>query len=427
MKFGLFKSSLIVRNVAAVASGTAAAQIVVVAFSPIITRIYTPEVFGLQGIFLSLISILSPVIALRYPMAIITAETESEALRLSRLALLVAFAMAGVLWMMLLAGGDTGLRLLGAESLGGLILFLPLALLCVALQDVAEFRAARLGVFRLVGIVAVLQAFATNLARVLGGGISPVAAVLVSVTTFAPAVKAAMLMFGTRELRRPASGLTRGEALSLLKKHRDFPLYRVPTDVIGAISQSAPVIMLAALFSPSAAGLYVLARTVVNLPLNVLGSALGNVLYARFAELAREKQPLLPLVLRATAFQLAVPGAMLAAAVLFFPALFAFAFGEAWRTAGTYAQWMTLWIICMLVNVPGVRSLPVIGKQSWHLFFNSFIALSGVAGILLGSRLSDSELGAVAYFSVATAAAYVLQVVTYLVLVQRFDLEGTGK
>jgi len=59
--------SLLLRNVFAVASGTAAAQVVVFAFSPLITRIYSPEVFGLQGVFLSLIGILSPVIALRYP------------------------------------------------------------------------------------------------------------------------------------------------------------------------------------------------------------------------------------------------------------------------------------------------------------------------------------------------------------------------
>jgi len=420
-------SSQLVRNVLAVASGTAGAQIVVLAFSPLITRIYSPDAFGLQGVFLSLVSILSPMIALRYPMAIITAETEDEALILARLSMLIALGLAGLLWLVLLAGGPSLLWLLGAEGLGGLILFLPLALICVAAQNVTDYRAARLGVFRLVGSVAVLQALAANLARVLGGLAAPGAAILVAVTTVAPALNAILLMAGARDLRRWRPRPTRLQAMAHLRKHRDFPIFRVPTDVIGALSQAAPVILLAALFSPSAAGLYVLARMVINLPLNVLGSALGNVLYARFAELARDRKPLLPLVLKATAFQLAGPGAGLVVASVFFPSLFELVFGEAWRRSGDYAQWMTLWIVCLLVNVPSVRALPIIGKQGWHLVFNSLIAICGVAGILLGQHILGTELAAIACFSMATAAASAAQILVYLYLVSRHDKTGVSQ
>jgi len=414
-------NSPLLRNVFAVAYGTAAAQVVVVAFSPLITRIYSPEVFGLQGVFLSLVGILSPVITLRYPMAIITAETDAEALRLSRLSLLIAGGVAGLLWLILLTGGQTVLQILGAEELGVLILFLPLALLSVAFQDVTDYRAARLGVFRLVGVVEVLQAFAANLARVLGGLAAPITATLVTVTALAPAVKAAILRIGSRDLRRPAVGLNRAEAAALLGRHRDFPLYRMPTDLLNALSQSVPVLLLGALFSPAAAGLYVLARSVINLPLNVLGTALGNVLYARFAEMQREGKALFPLVAKATFLQLLFPGGGLAAVSFLFPDLFAVFFGENWRMSGEYAQWMSLWIICMLTNTPSVRALPVIGQQGWHLLFNSLIFAVGVIGLFAGYTIEGTEIGAVIYFSSATAAIYVAQIVTYLVIVRNND------
>ena len=44
-----FSKRPFVRNVVTVASGTAASQAIVMAFSPLITRIYGPEAFGLQG------------------------------------------------------------------------------------------------------------------------------------------------------------------------------------------------------------------------------------------------------------------------------------------------------------------------------------------------------------------------------------------
>ncbi len=230
-------SSSLLKNVMAVASGTAAGQVVVLAFSPLITRIYSPETFGLQGVFLSLISILSPAIALRYPMAIVVASDEAEAARLSRLAVMIAFGLSILLGLVLLFADTQILTLLGAEALGAMIWFLPLALFCVALQDVADFRAARLGSFRLVAIVTVVQAFLTNLARVLGGLAAPVAGTLVAVTAIAPAVQSALLTFGNRRRRTPVPPMDPGEALTLLRRHRDFPLYRVPTDMMNAFAQ----------------------------------------------------------------------------------------------------------------------------------------------------------------------------------------------
>lgn len=412
------------RNIAAVASGTAAAQVVVVAFSPVITRIYSPETFGLQGVFLSLVSILSPVIALRYPLAIITAETWDEALRLGRLSLMVAVGVAGLMWLILLTGGQIAVSLLGAEGLGSLILFLPLALLCVTLQDVANFKAARQGVFRLVGLVSVLQAFVTNVARIVGGLISPVAAVLVAITTLAPAIKAAMLMAGARDLRRPASGLTRGETLNLLNKHRDFPVYRMPTDVLNSASQAVPVLMLAALFTPAAAGLYVLTRTVLNLPSNVIGAAVGNVIYARFAELSRQKQPLYPLLWRATGALLLLSPLIIGLALVA-PSFFAVVFGEEWREAGHYAQWMALWLGVSIANVPAIRLAPVIKSQGLLLIANILFLIVRVAAIFGTASAGGNAMTAVAVFSIVSLFLNILLIFLLFINCIKFDRDSS--
>lgn len=415
-------SSGLIRNVLAVASGTAAAQAIVFAFSPLITRIYSPDVFGLQGVFLSLISIFSPIIALRYPMAIITADTETEAFHLSRLSLLIALGMASMFWLIILVGGQTVLKLLGAEGLGALILLLPLALLCVALQDVNDYHTARLGAFRLVGIVEVVQAFMLNLSRVLGGLLAPVAATLVVVTTIGPTLKSTLLRIGTRARRCPAPScvMSRPETIALLKKHRDFPIYRMPTDVMNALSQSVPVLLLAALFSPATAGLYALTRSVLNLPSNVLGAAVGNVLYVRFAELSRQDQPLTPLLLRSTGALLALAPPIVGLA-WFAPQVFSFVFGEEWREAGHYARWMALWIAAMLANIPAVRISPVIGSQRFLLLFNLLLLAARIASIALPWLHSAEPLSAIASFSVVSAIMIAVSMVLILNFTYAFD------
>ena len=52
------------RNVAVVASGTAAAQAITMAFAPLITRIYGPEAFGLLGTFMAVVAVAIPVAVL---------------------------------------------------------------------------------------------------------------------------------------------------------------------------------------------------------------------------------------------------------------------------------------------------------------------------------------------------------------------------
>ncbi|WP_417248567.1 lipopolysaccharide biosynthesis protein [Celeribacter sp.] len=412
---GFLRSSTLVRNIAVVASGTAAAQVIVVAFSPLITRIYGPEVFGLQGVFLSLVGILSPVIALRYPMAIITASNEDDARQLARLSLLISAGIAGILWIGLIAGGETVARLLGADGLGALILFLPLALLSIAYQDVMSFRAARLGAFKLVGRVEILQAFLTNLARVLGGLWAPIAAALVVVTSLAPTVKAVMLRSGAIELRQPSPTLTKEKALELLKIHRDFPIYRMPTDVLNALSQSVPVLLLAALFSPTAAGLYALSRSILHLPSNVIGAAVGNVLYARFAELSRSGQSLLPLLLRSTIALMALAPLIIGCA-WFAPTVFAYAFGEEWREAGNYARWMSVWLGVALANIPAVRIAPVVKAQNLLLTMNTVSLAARVSAMLSIAWLGGDAGTAVAAFSLTSVA---VNVALILVLFRR--------
>lgn len=415
-------SSPLLRNVFAVASGTAMAQVIIFAFSPLITRIYSPEVFGLQGVFMSLVSILSPVIALRYPMAIITADTDTEMLQLARLSLLVAAGMACALWLLLVFGGAPLFALVGAEGLGHLIYLLPVALFCVTFQDVADFRAARLGAFRLVGIVAVIVAFVTSGAKVLGGLIAPVAGTLIVFNGLAPALKATLLRQGARDLRVQSPRLNRTDMLRLLRKYRDFPIYRVPTDVLNAGSQAIPVIMLAALFSPAAAGFYALTRTVLNLPINIVGTAIGNVLYARFAELNREGEPLLPLLLRFTAALLILSPIIIVLA-WFAPIVFAFVFGEEWREAGRYAQWMALWLGVSLANIPAVRLAPVINAQNILLFANVLILILRTVSILGVAWIGGGAGLAVAAFSVVGLAANVSLIIALTLSCAKYDQE----
>ena len=83
-----------VRSVAVLATGTAAAQALTVAVSPILTRLYDPSEFGVFGVFMAVAATIVTVAALNYELAIIVADDDDEALDVMALSVLVVIATA---------------------------------------------------------------------------------------------------------------------------------------------------------------------------------------------------------------------------------------------------------------------------------------------------------------------------------------------
>ena len=67
------------KHIAMIAGGTTLAQGINILSTPILSRIYSPEDFGVTAVFISMVSILSVISALRYDLAIPLPKTERYA------------------------------------------------------------------------------------------------------------------------------------------------------------------------------------------------------------------------------------------------------------------------------------------------------------------------------------------------------------
>jgi len=81
------------RGVAAIAGGTALAQVFNFLLLPVLARLYTPEAMGLWGIFISFVTVAAVLTTLRYEIAIVTAGSEEDALALTWSALILSVPM----------------------------------------------------------------------------------------------------------------------------------------------------------------------------------------------------------------------------------------------------------------------------------------------------------------------------------------------
>src|SRR5690606_34121366 len=87
-------ASAFARNVATVGGGVAAAQAISVAFTPLLTRLYDPEAFGILAAYTAILSIMAPMATLGYANGIVIPETEDGARATIRVSILCGLIVA---------------------------------------------------------------------------------------------------------------------------------------------------------------------------------------------------------------------------------------------------------------------------------------------------------------------------------------------
>jgi len=408
-----------VRNVILVATGTAGAQAITLAFSPVITRLYGPEAFGLLGTFTAVLAVVTPIAALTYPIAIVLPKNDDNARGLAKLSLILALCISLAIALVFFIAEKPIARLLNIEALVGYLMLVPLAMFLDSSRQIMQQWLIRKKQFKVTARIAISQSLVLNSAKTGAGFIHPAGTALIVLTTLGHALYAVQLWLGARRwssvedyIHRPTKAIPCLK--SLAHQHRDFPIYRAPQVFINAISQSLPVLLLASFFGPAVAGFYTLSRSVMAAPADLLGNSVGNVFFAQIAEAVNEGKDPRPYLQKATLGALAIATPPFVVIMIWGAPIFSFIFGEQWYTAGQYAQWIAVWLLFSLAARPVIATIPVIGMQGWFLVAEIIFTSLRAALMIAAMFISTDPLITIIIFCIASSCFYITLI--YLIL-----------
>ncbi len=413
--------SIFVRNVLLIISGTALAQIIALAFSPVITRLYGPEAFGLLGTFMALVTVISPIAAFTYPIAIVLPKKDHVARGITRLSIYVSMSIAAFVGLFIVMAGDWLAITLQVQDISSYLILLPLVIVASAWLQVNKQWLIRKQNFKIMAKVTVFHAIIVNVTKSGVGAFKPLGAVLILISALGIALHAVMLFVSMqkktgksqeslqktqespRNIQEELISVNPISLKDLAKKYIEFPLFQTPQVFLNAISQSLPVLMLAAIFGPAIAGFYTLSNTILKMPSHLIGKALGDVFYPKIAEAANRGENLTRLLVTSTLALLAVGFVPFATIAVLGPWLFGFIFGHEWVIAGEYARWLAIWLYFAFLNPPSAKAIIVYKKQHLAVILN-IISLALRAGVILIAGLwFESALLAVAAYSLVGA------------------------
>lgn len=411
------------RSVALVAIGTAASQLIAMLFMPIVTRVYGPDAVGAANVFSSISSIVAPVAALGYPVALVLPSRESDGLRIARLSIAIGGVTSLIALAAVIAVNRQLVHLLHIEEIASFTYLIPVSMFLTALMSVIDQWTIRRAYFGIKARVATMQSFLLNGSKVALGLVNPTAAVLVVLTAFGPLLQA--LMVAIRLPRREAKriiGPVRSRDFRLAREYSNFPFYRAPEQLLNGLSQGLPVLMLSSFFGPSSAGYYGLAVTTLGLPVTLIGNAMGDVFFSQAAKVTREGGRIRPLLSKATFALLGASIVPFGLLIVLGPFLFGLVFGANWTMSGAYAAWLAPWYMFVLANRPSLMSLQVMAKQ--RLFLGYTITSTVIrAAVLFGSYdVWRSSNVSIIFFGTAGAVLNIALIVTTSILARQHDL-----
>ena len=129
--------------------------------------------------------------------------------------------------------------------------------------------------------------------------------------------------------------------------------------------------MVIRIYGESISGNYSLANTIINLPAVFLGTAIGQVFYARIAKYGKDDPDRLvsesKSILRK---MIVIGGAIFGAAFLLAPYLIPFIFGVKWKITSQFVQILSVNAFSSFIIQPIGRGLEIVNQQQIALYFN---------------------------------------------------------
>ncbi|HGE6078693.1 TPA: lipopolysaccharide biosynthesis protein [Vibrio cholerae] len=391
------------RAVSILVGGTAGAQALMILAAPLLTRVYTPEDFGLLAVYSGLLAIFAVVASLNYELAIPLPENNSEAANVLVLSLLTVLLITGVSAIIVLVAGQQIADVLNTPELSSYFWLLPLGVLLAGIYNVFNYWALRTKAFGDIARTRVSQTLATLAVQFLGFKLGGIALLL---------GQAGGQGVGSIRLARSVIQHKEFSCWSWMgvwqaaKRYKKFPIFSTWSGLFNTAGTQLPPLMFAVFFSAGAAGLYALAHRVLAIPMSILGDAIGKVFFSNAAEAYRKGHlaPMVEKVHRKLA-EIAMPATLLL--VIAGPELFAFVFGKNWREAGEFARYMAPWLYMVFITSPLSTLFSVMERQRAGLFFQAALLVLRLGAILIGAYWLQGLLPTVMLFSLMSAIFWV--------------------
>lgn len=407
-----YKSNAVIKNLMLLMSGSIIAQVFPVLVAPILSRLYSPDEFGILGTVVAYSGVLIALGAFRMELGFVFEKKNEKKLELLRFCFQVVSSLAVIsLFCFLCYYFVRGIE----NKTSSYLFFVPVVFLVSSMILITQHYLNSEKLYKVYSYSQVLRTIFTSVSKLVAGFFGfgvlglVVSVISGSIISLFYIFKKTAVFSGMKSIK-----LTCDTKKSWVNKNIKFIKYTAPQDFLNSISSQLPVFILGYYYGVIYVGFYWFCIGFLRLPIAFIGNATRNVFYKEITDNINNISYTYKAFVKATVYLFLIALPLVFIVYFFGVDLFIFIFGEKWKVSGEMSKWLVFWVGISLCNIPTVQLFYVFTLQKNLLIYEISLTASRLLVLLLCSKYLVI-IETIKYFSLVGFVFNVLLILTMLV------------
>ncbi|MEB3793035.1 lipopolysaccharide biosynthesis protein [Acinetobacter sp. IK40] len=417
----MFKvKSSFARNILILLTGSSIAQAIPIAITPVLTRLYTPNDFGVLAIFVALTTILGSIVSGRYELAIILPEDDSEALNIAAVGFLITTIISIISLFVVLIFNDQIVLLLGNVDIKYWLYLVPFSIFFIGCFNVLNYFNTRMKLYKNIAVANVNKSLVLSSIQVGVGFLHKGATGLIVGQFLSLVMSNYKLLRSILQKHNVVETINVNEMKKVAVKYQDFPKYSTGAILANTLSYQLLGILISSFYSLATLGFYSLVQRVMGMPSSLIGTAVSQV-YFNQANTQKNELGHCNNIFKSVVKKLSLLSFLIFIPAYFFiKPVFIFIFGDKWGVAGEYAQILIPFFAVRFVVAVVTITNSIFEKQKISLIWQIFLLIISMLSILSAKYFAWD-------FTLFLKVWVFLMVINYLILLYILNNVSKGE
>lgn len=376
------------QNILTLFTGTLIAQAIPIIISPILTRLYSPEDFGLYGLFISIVSILSVLVSGSYEHAIVLPEKIKDFINVTSLSVIITLFFSLFTLIFIILFNHQICLLLNNDEISKILYLIPLTILLTGLFNILKYVNIRDKKFKDISKVSVYKTITIATVQLLGGifkynVLGLVSGVIISnITTN-------KILFKNLKKYKFVQNISTHKIKEVAIRYVNFLKFQTPSSLLNSFSANLPTIIFSKYFNLKVVGFFSFTNRLLLMPTAIIGKSVGDVFLSEIIKLKNDKDNLkINLTIIRTLNKLILIGSISYSFLMIFgDLLFKLIFGFKWVVAGEMTQILSISLFFIFISAPLSKVFIIYEKQKQLLYSLLIIVIIRVSVLIYFSSV----------------------------------------
>lgn len=360
--------------------GTVIVQLITIAISPVLSRLYSPEDFGVLGKITAFTAIFVAISTFRFDMAIVLSKSAKETKHLinwSEFLIITISLIAVPIYLVIYSSTDVFI-------LTSVFLFVFFNGNTILIRSILTRykKFIKLSYAKVSNRIS-SAIFQISFGYILNNFFGLIIGIFIGFITFFIVLSRGVSTSFFKLFKFNRSNFK--DALPVLYKYYRFPLYSTPQVLLNSFSQNVPILIMDSFFGTTVIGLYWFAIRIIKMPIYAIAESIRQTFYQKASNLSSNSD-LLILYIKTTKYLFLLGLPFVVVGIIIFPSLFPFIFGPEWIDAGLYVRWLLPWLFFIFINPPAVTLVNILNLQRFNLIYDIILLIFRLLAVYIGGN-----------------------------------------